>query len=139
MPTAVEKQRQGPVLTTDRGITATPILSFNLQHISPYDQQAGHTSGKCQHMPVVITKQWDASSPKLLAAVSCELLQKVTIKFEDDWLTFTNAKFLTFTHPGGNVESFTFEYGDVEVGREAAGRPVLSHMQLAWCCSSSGA
>lgn len=66
----------------------------------------------------------------LAAAVSGEQLKEATIESGDDWLTFTNMKFLGFSRPGGNVESFTIEFEDVEIGHGAAGRPALSPLEL---------
>jgi hypothetical protein len=130
MPTAVEKQSQGPVLTISGNLREIPILAFDFQHVSPRDAQSGQHPGKRQWKPVVITKQCDATSPKLLAAAVCgELLQQVKIEFVGDWLTFKNAKFIDFTRHGGNVESYTFQYEDAETGHGAAGRPILSETE----------
>ena len=132
MPTAVEKQTQGPVLTIEGVITPIEILSFNLQIHSPYDQQSGQTSGKRQHQPVVVTKQWDAISRRLQAqAHTGELLGKVYIKYADDWFAFKEAKFIDFHRTYGNLESYTLQFEDVETGRGAAGTPILSATQLA--------
>ena len=131
-PTAVEKQRQNPVLALEGVITPIEILSFNLQIHSPYDQQSGQTSGKRQHQPVVVTKQWDAISPRLQAlGHTGELLGKVYLKISVDWFAFKNAKFIDFRRQSGNVESYTLQFEDVEMGCGAAGRPILSATQLA--------
>ena len=129
---AVGKQRH-PRLTTDGGITGVEILSFNFGVTAPHDVATGHTSGKRQHMPIVVTKEWDTTSPRLLAAVaSGELVPEVKIDWGDDWLTFTDVKFLNFTRAGGNVESYTFEYGHAKVGCGAAGRADFSVFTFAW-------
>jgi type VI secretion system secreted protein Hcp len=131
MPTAVERKDQSGVLTINGGGREIPILSFNLQVVAPRDAQTGQASGKRQHQPVVITKQWDSSSPKLFQCVATnETLSEVTIEFVDNWLTFKNAKFTDVVRKAGNVEDFTLEFEDADTGTGAAGRPVRDDWEL---------
>ena len=59
------------------------VLAFSYEVISPRDQQSGLASGKRQHKPVVIRKQWGAATPQLLQAlVNNEVLESVTFEFE---------------------------------------------------------
>ena len=59
-----------------------PILNFQNQVSVPIDQATGAASGKRQHSPVVITKQWGAASPQFFQAlVTSEILQTVSITF----------------------------------------------------------
>lgn len=131
MPTAVERKAQNGVLTISGNVREFPILSLGFEIVSPRDPQSGLPTGRRMWKPIVVTKQWDPSSPTLFqAAVTNESLKEVTIEFEDDWLTFKNAKLIDFCRQNGNVEALTFQYGDVETGQGAAGRPVLSESEL---------
>ena len=59
-----------------------PILDFQNQVSEPIDQATGAASGKRQHTPVVIVKQWGAASPQFFQAlVTNEVLQTVAITF----------------------------------------------------------
>jgi len=59
-----------------------PVLRFTYQVTSPRDAATGLPTGKRQHMPVVITKTLDATSPQIFGAlVTNEVLTKVTIEF----------------------------------------------------------
>jgi type VI secretion system secreted protein Hcp len=111
-----------------------PILSLGFGVISPRDAQSGLPTGQRQWKPIVVTKEWDATSPKLYsAAVSNESLSAVTIEFVDSWLTFKNAKIIDFSRAprqGRSVESFTFVFEDVEAGMGAAGRPLQTQAEL---------
>jgi type VI secretion system secreted protein Hcp len=57
-------------------------LSFLNEVSSPRDPATGQASGKRQHSPVVVTKEWGAASPQLFQAlVSNELLETVLFEF----------------------------------------------------------
>jgi type VI secretion system secreted protein Hcp len=59
-----------------------PVLSFNMEVISPRDIATGQASGKRQWKPISIVKEWGAASPQLLAACSTnEVLSDVVIEF----------------------------------------------------------
>ena len=56
---------------------------FVLEIASPRDQATGQASGKRQWKPIVIVKEWSASSPQFLQALATnELLTSVTLEFE---------------------------------------------------------
>ena len=59
-----------------------PFQSFDYEVISPRDIATGQASGKRQHKPIHIVKEWGASSPQFLQAlVSNETLKTVTLEF----------------------------------------------------------
>src|ERR1700694_1815509 len=58
--------------------------AFDYRLVSPRDPATGQVSGKRQHKPVVITKEWGPSMPQFLAAVATnEVLTKLTMEFWD--------------------------------------------------------
>jgi type VI secretion system secreted protein Hcp len=58
--------------------------AFDYGIVSPRDPATGQASGKRQHKPVVITKEWGPSMPQFLqAAATNEVLTKVTMEFWD--------------------------------------------------------
>lgn len=57
-------------------------LSYNHEIASPRDVATGQASGKRQHGPVIITKEWGAASPQLFQAlVTNEVLKSVFFEF----------------------------------------------------------
>jgi len=59
-----------------------PVVSFDLEVESPRDPSTGQASGKRQFKPVVFSKEVDAASPQILAAlVADETLKEVQFDF----------------------------------------------------------
>jgi type VI secretion system secreted protein Hcp len=59
-----------------------PGVRFELETSSPRDAATGLPTGKRQHKPVVITKEWGAASPQLYQAlVTNEVLSAVLFEF----------------------------------------------------------
>ena len=56
-------------------------LSYSHKIQSPRDIATGQASGKRQHGPIIITKEWGASSPQLFQALVTNEVMK-TVKFE---------------------------------------------------------
>lgn len=57
-------------------------VRFLTETLSPRDAASGLASGKRQHKPVMITKEWDATSPQLFSAlVNNEVLTSVLFEF----------------------------------------------------------
>jgi len=57
-------------------------LNYHYELVSLRDPASGHPTGKRQHAPITITKEWGASSPQLLhACATNELLLSVTFEF----------------------------------------------------------
>jgi type VI secretion system secreted protein Hcp len=73
--------------STDRKeaeITAGKIagIRYFAETVSPRDVATGQASGKRQHKPIVITKEWDAASPQIFTAlVTNEVLTTVLFEF----------------------------------------------------------
>lgn len=69
--------------TTQKGReTMIPVVGFSYGVITPRDTTTGKGSGKRQHQPVVLTKQWGASSPQFFtAAYTNEILTSVVFDF----------------------------------------------------------
>jgi type VI secretion system secreted protein Hcp len=58
------------------------VLGFEYEVTSPRDVASGQASGKRQHKPVRIIKEWGAASPQLFQAVtSNEVLKSVLFEF----------------------------------------------------------
>jgi type VI protein secretion system component Hcp len=51
------------------GISGSEVISISHGTLTPRDPNSGLASGKRQHQPVTITKEVDATSPKLLQAL----------------------------------------------------------------------
>jgi type VI secretion system secreted protein Hcp len=59
-------------------------LTFDYSIVSPRDIATGQASGRRQHKPVVISKEWGPSMPQFLQAIATnEQLTKVTMEFWD--------------------------------------------------------
>jgi type VI secretion system secreted protein Hcp len=68
-------------VTRRSGGTETTVLRFQYMLNSPRDA-AGQATGKAQHSPVTITKDWGASSPQFYQACTTnEVLKSVVIEF----------------------------------------------------------
>jgi type VI secretion system secreted protein Hcp len=59
-----------------------PAVAFSYGVVEPYDAATGRITGRRQHKPVVLTKEWGASSPQFFqAAYTNEVLKSVLIEF----------------------------------------------------------
>jgi type VI secretion system secreted protein Hcp len=57
-------------------------LGFAYELKSPRDAASGHASGKRQHSPIRIVKEWGAATPQIFQAlVTNEVLSEVTMEF----------------------------------------------------------
>jgi len=57
-------------------------IRFFAETVSPRDTATGQASGRRQHKPITITKEWDAASPQLFSAlVTNEVLTSVLFEF----------------------------------------------------------
>jgi type VI secretion system secreted protein Hcp len=60
----------------------SPVLAFTMGLASPHDAATGQASGRRQHHPVTIVKQWGAASTQALSAcANNEVLTEVAIEF----------------------------------------------------------
>ena len=82
---SIKGQRQGPFkgeALQKGGEGKIAGLKFRYELISPRDPASGLPTGKRQHKPVMITKEWGAASPQLFQAlVTNEVLPEVVIDF----------------------------------------------------------
>jgi type VI secretion system secreted protein Hcp len=81
----IEGMKQGKFIgesTSKPHAGKIPALGFWYEVKSPRNVATGQASGKRQHFPVVITKEWGPASPMLFQAlVSNELLKSVVFEF----------------------------------------------------------
>ena len=83
--------------------------------VSPRDAASGLPTGKRQHKPISITKEWGASTPLLLnALVNNENLTRVLIGLlrngqQVATIKLTNANVSRYVQHGGN-DTFEFTY-----------------------------
>jgi type VI secretion system secreted protein Hcp len=108
----------GTVLITAQKQGALPqfdLQGFSHEIVSPRDPASGLPTGKRQHQPIVITKQLDASTPRLLSAlVTNEDLSSVVITLDEGGnavatVTLTNASISDY-QAHGTAEQWSFTY-----------------------------
>jgi type VI secretion system Hcp family effector len=106
-----------------------PRFQYSVE--SPLDSATGQSSGKRQHKPIVITKEWGAASPQIFQALTTnEILSSVDFEFTKNStgekevvyqrITLTNAQItrvnsyvgaaLSGGHHGKKNEVVTLEY-----------------------------
>lgn len=119
---------QGPFRGNDKhgwGAKSSEVHAFSYGVEAPYDTATGHASGKRQHTPITITKEWGASSPQLWqSCVSNEVLDSVVIKFADPEtnqpkrnpyeIRLTNAAVSQIHHVGGGKDRVSFVYEEIQ-------------------------
>jgi type VI secretion system Hcp family effector len=108
-----------------------PVAEFDESIVSPRDPQSGLATGKRQHQPIKIVKEFDKSSPQLQRAMTTgEHLKEVVFQFyrnsggkEElyETIRLTDALISSFqTRTGGSAhgnrptEEITFQYEKVE-------------------------
>ena len=117
------------------------ILEFSHPVQVPYDANSGQATGKRQHKPLTITKEWGAASPQLLNAHwKNEVLTEVVIEIVGqpdkgaqekvvETITLTNAV-ITGHQPhvgaaakgGGNLTDFNFVFQKIVVSNLSASK-----------------
>jgi type VI secretion system secreted protein Hcp len=82
---AIKGKKQGPFKgesQLDAHKSKIEGLAFEYEVKSPRDLATGHASGKRQHQPITIVKEWGAATPQLFTAcVTNEVLPEVTFEF----------------------------------------------------------
>jgi type VI secretion system secreted protein Hcp len=82
---SIKGQKQGPFKgeALQKGAEGKIAgLKFRYELVSPRDIATGMATGKRQHKPVMITKEWGAASPQLFQALATnETLPEVVIDF----------------------------------------------------------
>ncbi|MGA3323712.1 MAG: type VI secretion system tube protein Hcp [Terriglobia bacterium] len=120
-----------------------PVLSFQYSVQSPRDAASGQASGKRQHKPITITKEWGPSSPLIFRALNTkEILGTVEFEFTKPGekgeefvfqkIRLTNARILSYgphvgsqpksSHEGKRYESLTLEFQEEFVTGGPAGQ-----------------
>lgn len=81
----IEGKKQGAFKGESvRAAHAAKIAGLSYEHeiVSPRDIASGQASGKRQHYPIKITKEWGPASPQLMVALTTnEALPKVLFEF----------------------------------------------------------
>jgi type VI secretion system secreted protein Hcp len=82
---SVKGQKQGQFhgeTTQNKRKDSIPILAIQMGLVAPRDAASGQSTGRRLYRPVVITKEWGASSPQgLIACSTNEILLEITIEF----------------------------------------------------------
>lgn len=100
----VEGSRQGKFKIDVLRRNETPVVRYQYTVSSPRDAATGMATGKRQHSPVVITKEWGASSPQFYQALTTnEVLKSVLIEFIRTGPDGRDAVFQTVTLTNASV------------------------------------
>jgi type VI secretion system Hcp family effector len=105
---------------------------------APLDIATGHTSGKRQHNPIKITKEWGGATPLLFQAHwTDEVFDSVVIQLTDQngkppkknsrRIHLTNAVVSKIDHIGGGKYSVTFVYEEISDSNAALGSSGLTY------------
>ena len=90
-------------------------LEFFYEVISPRDPATGIPTGKRQHKPITITKEWGAASPQIFHALTTnEALKSVLFEFMQTTPTGTEEVFQTIRLTGAAISAFRQSIGNVE-------------------------
>ena len=125
----IDGQIQGQIKGGQSGATrAIELLSYSHGIVSPRDSASGQATGKRQHKPFTIVKEWDAASPKLFGAlVRNENLTQVLIALNrpgnDGYMLIklTNASVVEHSEQSSastdtmELEQISFTYQKIEV------------------------
>lgn len=119
----IEGTKQGKFKGGGRGSKIVG-LEFSYEVTSPRDAASGQPSGKRQHHPVVITKEWDASTPQIFQAlVTNEVLKSVVLEFIRTAPQGKEEVFYTVTLTNGAVADVRqFFQGEAPPGQPAGPR-----------------
>lgn len=80
--TVTRREDGKEVPITEGGQSRLRCASYTYEVISPRDAASGQASGKRQHKPITIVKEWGASTPLLIRALaSSEVLPRVLLEF----------------------------------------------------------
>jgi type VI secretion system secreted protein Hcp len=90
-------------------------LEFLYEVTSPRDVATGQASGKRQHKPITITKEWGAASPQIFQAlVNNEALKSVLFEFVQPTPEGAEAVAYTIRLTNASISQFRQYIGDVD-------------------------
>jgi type VI secretion system secreted protein Hcp len=96
------------------------VLELEYAVNTPYDVATGQASGKRQHKPLTIVKEWGAASPQLYQAlVTNERLDDVTIEFVKTNSDGQDVVFFRIKLTDGHIILFNPYVGDVFNDRDS--------------------
>jgi type VI protein secretion system component Hcp len=131
------KPGQASLSTGDSAqIPSIPILGLKLAVLAPRDPSASQPAGRRRWKPIVITKEWGASSSKLFGFMTSQtVLPKVHIKFggSDQWITLLDAQIAGIDRGSINgklQERLTFSYRKIALGKTGSGRELTNSYEL---------
>jgi type VI secretion system Hcp family effector len=118
----VQGKKQGPSRgTSSFGSDSKEIGAFEFGVQSPRDAASGQASGKRQHKPIIITKEWGAASPQLFQALCTnEVLDSIVIqipgpnKKSPTKIHFKNAHVLQMHYIGAGKYRVSFAYEEAQ-------------------------
>jgi type VI secretion system secreted protein Hcp len=115
---------KGQGVGPNKGKISGVAFSYGVE--TPVDEGTGAPSGKRQHKPIIITKEWDAASPQLYQAiVTNETLKSVLCEFVN--VNAAGVEQVAFTIELTNAAIVDFD-GSVQFGEK--GGPVIDTREL---------
>jgi type VI secretion system secreted protein Hcp len=140
----IKGSKQGQIKAAEARPSKTDAAAFHIESYRMVDA-AGMPVGKRRHMPLVITKEVDSASPKLLSALSTnEALTELLIQSMDAstkgapaiTIQATNARVTSINHVGNDdrhptltkgksYEEISFAYEKVQLTRSDKGTPEI--------------
>lgn len=90
-----------------------PCISMLWEARTPTDAATGLVTGKTQHLPLTVTKEWGASSPQYLQAMlTNEVLKEVTLSFVKADPQGTESVYFTITLRNATVIDYRMRAGE---------------------------
>lgn len=107
-----------------------PVLRFSYEVVSPRDAASGLLTGRRQHKPVTIVKEWSAASTQIFqAVVNNETLKSVLIEFYRPNQSGQEEVVATVRLTDAAIARFTSLVSDPALGDAAAGR-LVEHVEF---------
>jgi type VI secretion system secreted protein Hcp len=98
-------------------------VGFAYQVTSPRDMATGQASGKRQHSPIVITKEWGAASPQLFEALTAnEVFGTVLVEFVETRRTGAEEVYQTISLTNATVSGMRMLLAEPPPGEPADNR-----------------
>jgi len=98
-----------------------PAISFDYNVTSPRDVATGQVSGKRQHSPIKITKEWGAATPQLFQALTNnEALKSVLFEFVRPTAQGSEEVYQTIKLTNAAISSIRWYTGEAKSGTGAS-------------------